>query len=233
MLLVTPIACLLLAWVDPPATPDAPKGPHDVRPAPLYEVMVVNSGVEIVIKRDGNPVKVRLLGIDTPKIAPEPKVDRLNQRTFLSGLVKNKDLVSLETEPGAKPDAAGHLLAHVRRASDGLWLNLDMIEQGFATAATMPPFIAKLSSPRPSNKRRTVSSACRAPDFLDHAAQPAHFVRIPKRPFGPRFLARRPGIVGGNDAARPTASGGSNSNNNAEAVGQATAAPHPARDQLQ
>ena len=139
---------------------------------------------------------------------------------FLRGLIRVGDMVSLETEAGAKPDASGHLLAHARRSSDGLWLNRDMIEQGFATTSRHL-FTAQAEFAAAEQRAKDAELGVWAPDFLDRAAQAGAFERVPKRTRVPFLLARRPGIVGGNNAARPTASGGSNSNDNAEAVGQA------------
>ena len=165
MLLVIPLACLLPAWGEAPAIPLAPKNHQDVRQAPRYTVMQIKSGVEILVKRDGNETTVRLLGIDTPRISPAPKVDVLSQMQFLRGLIRVGDKVSLETEVGAKPDASGHLLAHVRRASDGLWLNRDMVEQGFATAATLHPFTAQAEFAAAEQRAKDGELGMWAPDF--------------------------------------------------------------------
>ena len=53
MLLVTPIACLLLAWGEAPAIPVAPENHQDEREVPRYVVTQIKSGIEILVKRDG------------------------------------------------------------------------------------------------------------------------------------------------------------------------------------
>ena len=78
MMLMTTIACLLVG-LEAPETP--------VRPAPCCEVMQVKSGVELVVKQQGKPMPIRLLGIDTPRSSLDPKADLLSQRQFLRGLV--------------------------------------------------------------------------------------------------------------------------------------------------
>jgi endonuclease YncB( thermonuclease family) len=151
---------------------------------PTTEVMQIKSGVEIVVKRDGGPVTIRLLGIDTPRNSPDAKVDVLSQRQFLQGLVAIGDRVRLETEDGAATDAQGHLLALVYRASDGLWLNRELVEQGFATRSARYVSRGQAILADAEQRAREAQLGMWAPDYRDHAVQPTPF-RAPRS--RPRF----------------------------------------------
>jgi micrococcal nuclease len=134
MMSVAPIVCLLLGWGEPAGTPEtAPRPEAGVSSGPSYVVMQVKSGTEIVVKIDGKPTTVRLLGIDTPQPDPKAEVDTLSPTRALRHQVAVGDKVRLSTEDGSTASADGHhLVAQVYRASDGLWLNRDMIEKGYA-----------------------------------------------------------------------------------------------------
>src|SRR5438105_2021611 len=159
MMLMTTIACLLVG-LEAPETP--------VRPAPCCEVMQVKSGVELVVKQQGKPMPIRLLGIDTPRSSLDPKADLLSQRQFLRGLVGCGDQVYLETEDPAATDDEGHLLAQVHRASDGLWLNLEMAEQGYATESARYVSRAQAAFATAEQGARDARRGMWAPDYRDH-----------------------------------------------------------------
>jgi endonuclease YncB( thermonuclease family) len=171
MLPVTSIACLLLAWGNAPAILEAPKD-HQGVSAPVYDVVYVKSGLEIVIKYAGKPRTVRLLGIDTPMIARDSKVDALNQTNHLRSLIQARGKLSLEFENGGQPDARGRLLAQARRASDGVWLNLAMLEQGFATTSITEEFPAHAEFAAAEQRAKTGQLGMWAPSFLKVAVQP-------------------------------------------------------------
>jgi endonuclease YncB( thermonuclease family) len=175
MLPVTSMACLLLAWGDAPAILPAPNGQQGVSAA-VYEVMAIPSGLELVVKYDGKPTTVRLLGIGTPEIALDPKVDVLNQRNYLHGLIAIGARVSLECGTEGQPDARGHLVAQVRRASDGVWLNLEMLEQGFATTSTTEEFSARADFEAAEQRAKNGQHGMWAPNYLQVAVQPTPFV---------------------------------------------------------
>jgi endonuclease YncB( thermonuclease family) len=170
------IACLLLAWGNASATVEAPKA-HQVVSAPAYEVMQIKSGLEIVIKYAGKPMTVQLLGIDTPTIDPDwKKVEVLNQRNHLHALIQTGDKVGLGSVTRVQPYARNQLLAQVRRASDGVWLNLAMLEQGFATTSTKQEFSARADFAAAEQRAKNGRLGMWAPDFLKVAVQPTRFV---------------------------------------------------------
>jgi endonuclease YncB( thermonuclease family) len=187
MLLVTPIVSLLLAWGNDPVVPNALKDHQHVGQTPIYKVLVIKSGVEILVKGDGNPTTVRLLGIDTPRVSPEPQVNVLNQMNHLRGLIPIGAKVSLETGAGARPDAKGLLLAQVRRASNGRSVNLDMLDQGYATTSTTQVFSARADFAAAEQRAKQGKLGMWAPNFLQVAFQPT--------PIVPPRRGRRPGRV--------------------------------------
>jgi micrococcal nuclease len=88
--------------------------------------------------------KVRLIGIDTPETKhPSRPVECFGAQasehaTALMGPGTDIRLV-YDVEP---TDRYGRTLAYVYRASDGLFVNLEMVRDGFAVTATYPPNVA-------------------------------------------------------------------------------------------
>jgi micrococcal nuclease len=88
--------------------------------------------------------KVRLIGIDTPETKhPSRPVECFGAQatehaTALMGPGTNVRLL-YDVEP---TDRYGRTLAYIYRASDGLFVNLEMVRDGFAATATYPPNVA-------------------------------------------------------------------------------------------
>ncbi len=108
-----------------------------------YSVLRVVDGDTIVIKLDGAQTKVRLIGVDTPEtVHPQKPVEAYGKEAsrFTENLLRGEQ-VYLEYEPGAnRLDKYGRLLAYVYRAPDGLFVNLEIIRQGYGHAYTKYPF---------------------------------------------------------------------------------------------
>jgi endonuclease YncB( thermonuclease family) len=173
---MTPLVCLLLASGTAPAiSEDDP-----VQPMPLFEVMQIKSGVEVVVKRDGRPASVRLIGVETPRRCTDARVDILSQRKFLAGLLPVGEKVRLETESGAAADEEGHPLAQVWRASDDLWLNRELVEQGYATASEQYVSQAQPFLEAAEARARAAGLGMWASDYRDRAVKPTSFQ--PPRP---------------------------------------------------
>src|SRR5262249_19802092 len=58
---------------------------------------------------------------------------------FLQSLLQGHDF-RLRDEPGLAPGAGGPALVHLYRASDGLWVNREVIARGYGSAATKYSF---------------------------------------------------------------------------------------------
>jgi len=108
-----------------------------------YKVNRIIDGDTVVLLIDGKETTVRLIGVDTPEtVHPTKPVERYGKEAsrFLKNLLKGED-VYLEYEPGpSKTDRYGRLLAYLYRASDGLFVNLEIVRQGYGHAYTQYPF---------------------------------------------------------------------------------------------
>ena len=99
-------------------------------------------GDTIVVSDKGKDVKVRLVGVDTPEtVHPTKPVEHYGKEAsrFTTNLLKGEKvyLVS-EPLPGAL-DRYGRTLAYVYRAPDGLFVNAEIIRQGYGHAYTQIP----------------------------------------------------------------------------------------------
>jgi micrococcal nuclease len=133
-LLATPAALLLACHAgaeNPPA------------PAPVALVERVVDGDTVVVRLDGQSVKVRLIGVDAPEsVDPRKPVERFARESaaFLRQLVEGK-AVRLAYEPaGARIDPFRRTLAYLYREPDGLFINREIVAKGFGHAYTKYPF---------------------------------------------------------------------------------------------
>lgn len=120
--------------------------------APLG-VMEPNATIEYVVDGDTVDViigdkqeRVRLIGIDTPEIAHQGQPERAEcfgdeATTFTRSLVPVGTPVRLERDVVARDDY-GRLLGYVYRASDGVFVNYEIVRQGYAQPLTIPPNVA-------------------------------------------------------------------------------------------
>ncbi|MEW6027166.1 MAG: thermonuclease family protein [Planctomycetota bacterium] len=100
-------------------------------------------GDTVVIAVDKDEVKVRLIGIDTPEtVDPRKPVQFYGKEAtnFLANLLKGEE-VYLEYETDKlEYDKYGRLLVYLYRAPDGLFVNLEIVRQGYGHAYTKYPF---------------------------------------------------------------------------------------------
>lgn len=85
--------------------------------------------------------RVRLLGIDTPETKdPRKPVQCFGPEasTFTAGLLPKGTIVRLEYDLERR-DAFNRLLAYVWRASDGAFINRELIAQGYADVLVIAP----------------------------------------------------------------------------------------------
>jgi len=120
-----------------------PPAASEIRGAERARVLRVVDGDTIIVRLAGRRERVRYIGVDTPEsVAPGrpvecfgPAAKRENER-----LVEGRT-VTLTTDVEPR-DRFGRLLAYVRRASDGLFVNAELVRRGFATTLTIPPNVA-------------------------------------------------------------------------------------------
>ena len=114
------------------------------QPAEGTFVVDVIDGDTIRVRIDGHTDDVRLLGIDTPEtVHPTKPVEcfgpEASARTH--ELLTPGTAVLLERDTEAR-DHYGRLLAYVVRAHDGLFVNLALVDEGFAEVLTIAPNVA-------------------------------------------------------------------------------------------
>lgn len=125
------------------------EGPSAGRAAEAGRAHVVRvvDGDTIVVRLAGAgeaEEKVRLIGIDTPETAdPRATVECFGQDASrrTAALLPPGTAVRLVRDVEAR-DRYSRLLAYVYRASDGLFVNLALVAEGYAAVATYPPNVA-------------------------------------------------------------------------------------------
>lgn len=113
----------------------------DWNDAPEFRVLRIIDGDTVEIEDEGKPVKVRLIGVDTPEtVHPSKPVEAFGKEAsrFTANLLKGES-VFLEYDQ-EKVDKYGRRLAYLYRAPDGLFVNLEIVRQGYGHAYTKYPF---------------------------------------------------------------------------------------------
>ena len=122
---------------DAPALPTFPA----VQPAdrPPDAVVRVVDGDTIIVRRGAQAVRVRLIGVDTPEtVHPRKPVEPYGREAsvFLSNLLTGERVWLLYDGDQAAVDRYGRLLAYAYRWPDGLFVNAELIRQGYGRAYT-------------------------------------------------------------------------------------------------
>ena len=89
----------------------------------------------------GNRQRVRLIGIDTPETKhPEKPVQCYGPKAtrFTESLLANGTEVRIERDAEAR-DSYDRLLVYLFRTSDNLFVNLQIVQEGFARVLTIEP----------------------------------------------------------------------------------------------
>lgn len=106
-----------------------------------YTVLDIIDGDTIEVERDGEKVTIRLIGVDTPEtMHPTKPVEEFGKAAseFTRNLLVGES-VYLRFDK-QKQDKYDRLLAYVFRAPDGLFVNLEIIRQGYGYAYVKYPF---------------------------------------------------------------------------------------------
>ena len=113
-------------------------------PAGRGEVVKHTDGDTLTIRLASGDEKVRLIGIDTPETKkPGTPVECFGKEAsaHLAELLPLGTAVRVERDVEAR-DRFDRLLAYVYRDSDGLFVNLAMVRDGYAGQLTIPPNVA-------------------------------------------------------------------------------------------
>ena len=130
----------------------AAEGPTIENPTPTVDGAVEELGPNAIVERvvdgdtiivdvNGNRERVRLLGIDTPESVSESRPDQCygaESSAYLSQLLPAGSDITLIRDIESR-DKYDRLLAYVVRYSDQLFVNLDLVERGFADALNYEP----------------------------------------------------------------------------------------------
>lgn len=96
-----------------------------------YKIVRIVDGDTVIISYEGEDTSVRLIGIDTP----EPNEDYGKEAaSFIQNLLQG-EFVYLRFGK-EKTDIYGRMLAYLYRAPDGLFVNLEIVRQGYGRVET-------------------------------------------------------------------------------------------------
>jgi micrococcal nuclease len=145
MLAVAAGAVAVLGACGGSTTASTPETIGAVEANATVEHIVDGDTIDVTI--DGTEERVRLTGIDTPEIAHAASGSRPAQdaecfgeeaKSYTASLLAVGTPVRLERDVVARDDY-GRLLAYVYRASDGVFVNYEIVRQGYAQPLTIPP----------------------------------------------------------------------------------------------
>jgi micrococcal nuclease len=118
--------------------------PTTTLPAASATVQYVVDGDTVDLLIDGEEVRVRLIGVNTPESVDRRKPVQCYGKEaskYTASLLPVGTEVRLERDVEPRDDY-GRLLAYVYRASDGLLINLELARNGYAKPLTIPPNVA-------------------------------------------------------------------------------------------
>ncbi len=106
-----------------------------------YPVLRTIDGDTVEIQYSGKPTVVRLIGVDTPEtVHPQKGVEAFGKEAsaFTRNLLLGEEVyLRFDTD---KIDKYGRMLAYLYRVPDGLFVNLEVVRQGYGHAYTQFPF---------------------------------------------------------------------------------------------
>ena len=150
---------------------DSPSPSPDAARAGAAEVTRVVDGDTVRVTIAGGEERVRLIGIDTPETHGQGGLRECfgtEATRRMTELLPPGTPVRLVRDVEAR-DRYDRLLAYVYRTADGLFVNLAMAREGFATTLTYPPnvahaeeFVAAVRAARQA--RRGLWGRCGGPD---------------------------------------------------------------------
>lgn len=135
-------ATALLSSCSNNARKESPVGATGLRANATIEYVVDGDTVDMII--DGIEERVRLIGIDTPETKKEnTPVECFGPEAtaFTQSLLPEGTEVYLERDVEGR-DIYGRLLAYAYLVDSGVFVNLEIVRQGYAQPLTIPPNVA-------------------------------------------------------------------------------------------
>ena len=111
-------------------------------PDPGKGVVAVRRILDPILALGGEETTVRLIGVDTPETKhPDKPVQRYGPEAalFLTNLLKG-ERAFLEYESGSRTGKYGRTIAYLYRAPDGLFVNAEIVRQGYGRVYKAAPF---------------------------------------------------------------------------------------------
>ena len=102
---------------------------------PKYKVVSIVDGDTVYLSMNGKNVYVRLKSIDTPETVHPNKPQGYygwESTMFITNLLKGEEVYT-EIEPEDEVDMYSRKLFYLYRASDGLFVNLEIVRQGYGS----------------------------------------------------------------------------------------------------
>jgi micrococcal nuclease len=124
------------------ASPSAATGSPAVEANATIERVV--DGDTVIVSIYGSSERLRLIGIDTPEtVKPNTPVQCFGPEAsaFTKSLLPKGTAVRVVRDVEAR-DAYDRLLGYIYRADDALFVNLEIVRQGYANLLTFPPNVA-------------------------------------------------------------------------------------------
>lgn len=122
-------------------TTPAATAPDQAALEPNATIERVVDGDTIIAQINGQRERVRLLGIDTPESVAQTRPDQCfgaEASLYLQSLLPEGTAITLIRDEEAR-DQYDRLLAYVVRSHDQLFINLDLLEKGYAGILIYPP----------------------------------------------------------------------------------------------
>jgi len=140
------LALLLLSQLSDRASGPGGGPPEPIRQHSQLDTIVVRvvDGDTLVARVGDRAERVRLIGVDTPEtVSPSKPVQCYGKQAsdHLKSLLPEGTAVRLQTDADTH-DVYGRLLAYVYRRADGMFVNLELARDGYASLLTFPPNVA-------------------------------------------------------------------------------------------
>lgn len=138
------IALGLLFFVCGAAYTSAPSVPVlDTKGLSAYGVTEIVDGDTIKVQIGNTETTVRLIGVDTPEtVHPSKPVEEYGKEasSFTRNLLAGESVYLTSDAQSTDTDKYGRKLAYVWRYPDGMFVNLEIVRQGYGHAYTVYPF---------------------------------------------------------------------------------------------
>ena len=134
------LAVLLLsaAWSDQKRDAAPPGMPQkDFDAAPQHPVLRVVSGDTVIVRVAGKGQRVGLIGVSA---LPVSQPGGREARRFLQNLLEGESAYVEYADEDSSVDDFGRTPAFLYRAPDGLFVNLELVRQGYAAVPSEPGF---------------------------------------------------------------------------------------------